>query len=176
MNREGIKIAGIYILGILLILRLAVVPLYGSVKAKKALLNEYKETYRMKVLALQRYKSEKKAVDIKPVDKETALKAVYPKDEAYPSIQSDFLSKIIGAAEKNGMTVMNFELPDISPSKNISEVPVIIRLKGTPGAFNALLKDMDGWDKKMRFRQFEVSKSGQDNVFTLLVSIFRIER
>jgi len=174
MNREGIKIISIYILSILLISKLAVVPLYNSVKSKKAVLNEYKETYKMRVLALERYKSEKK--DIQTDTKGKALKVVYPKDVKYPAIQSEVLNKIIGTAEKKGMTVLSFELPDIVLSKQVSEVQVLIRIKGTLRMFNGVIKDMDGWDKTIKFKQFETSRSGQDFIFTMLLSVFRIEK
>jgi hypothetical protein len=174
MKNEWIKITGVYILSILLILKLAIVPLYNSVKSKKAVLNEYKETYKMRVLALERYKSEKK--DIQPDTGGAALKAVYPKDANYTDIQSEILNKIIGAAEKKGMTVLTFELPDIVLAKKLSEVQVLIRIKGTLRMFNDLLKEMDGWDKTIKFKQFETARSGQDFVFTMLLSVFRIEK
>ncbi|MBI4691169.1 MAG: hypothetical protein HY754_13040 [Nitrospirae bacterium] len=174
MNREGIKITIFYILGILLISKLAVMPLYNSVKGKKAALNEYKETYKMRVHTLERYKSGKK--DTQPNTQGTIVKAVYPKDVNYPSIQSEILNKIISTAEKKGMTVLMFELPDIVQSKKVSEVQVLIRLKGTLRMFNDLIKEMDGWDKAIKFKQFDTSRSGQDFIFTTLLSVFRAEK
>jgi hypothetical protein len=174
MNREGIKIISIYILSMLLILKLAVVPLYNSVKGKKVVLNEYKETYKMRVLALERYKSGEK--DIQPDTDAMVLKTVYPKDTNHPSIQSEIVSKTIDTAEKKGMTVLSYELPDIVLSKKLSEVQVLIRIKGTLKMFNDLLRDMEGWDKTIKFKQFETSRGGQDFVFTMLFSVFRIEK
>ncbi len=174
MNREGLKIVAIYILAILLVLRLAVVPLYGSVKAKKELLKDYTNTYNTKVQALERHRAEKAQSGVG--DMKQLIDALYTKDEPLSTIQSDTLMRLTTAAEEKGLTVVSYEMSEVSGSKVISEVPVLIRLRGEPKKFNELLTEISNWDKKVKFKQFDVSNTPQGIQYMLVITVFRAEK
>jgi hypothetical protein len=54
-------------------------------------------------------------------------------------------------AEQKGMTVLGFEMPEPVMTKNLGDVPVLVRLQGTPLMFKETLKTLDGWEKPIRF-------------------------
>jgi hypothetical protein len=175
MKKKDLTEAAVYTVIILLIVRLVILPLYGYVKAKKALLEEYTSSYVTKLSTLERHKTEQKP-DKGVEDRNSLLKGLYPRGLPYSAIQSECLSQVIGVAEKKGMTVLTFEMPEPATAKNISDVPILIRLKGTPLMLKETLKELEGWDKTMRFKQVEMTAAG--NVFTasIAISVFRIER
>ncbi len=175
MKREDLTEAAIYVVIVLIILRLVIVPLYGSLKTKKALVDEYVTTYAKRVDALEKRKSEQK-VEQKVEDDKGVLKGLYAKNLPYSSIQSDFLARFIDEATKKGMTVTSFEMPEPTAGKIITEVPVIVRLQGTPLMLKETLKILDGWDKAVRFRQFETASATKTFNVNLTMVLFRVER
>jgi hypothetical protein len=176
MNREKLKIFGFYVLTALLLVRLVIVPYQHTIQEKKDLLKEYGEAYRVKAAAYERFKAEEKAKSPKKNETEDSLlKSAYGKDTPFISIQSEMVRAISGRAEKEGLTVVNFEFPEPTPLKQISEVPVIIRLKGEQKGIVALLKEMEKEEKKLLVERFEDGKSGQDFYFNLTVCAYRIE-
>jgi|GEM_PF-436642 len=177
MSREKLKLAGFYVLAALLLIRLVIVPYQHTIEEKKDLLKEYSETYVVKAAAYERFKAEENAKKQKKNETENALlKSAYGKDTPFISIQSEMVRAITGRAEKEGLTVVNFEFPDPTPLKHISEVPVIIRLKGEQKGMVALLKEMEREEKKkFLVKRFEDGKSGHDFYFNLTVYAYRIE-
>jgi hypothetical protein len=174
MNREALKIGAVYILAILLVLRLVVVPLYGSVKTKKGLLSDYSNTYNTKLQALERHRAE--MASTVQGDGERLIDALYPKDEPFSTIQSDTLSHLITEAEGKGLTVVSYEMSEVSGSKVLSEVPVLIRLMGDPKKVNELMMELGSWQKKVKFKQFDVSNTPQGILYTLVITVFRVEK
>ena len=175
MNKEKLKIFGFYVLAALLLVRLVIVPYQHTIKEKKDLLKEYREAYGVKAAAYERFKEEENAKGPKKNETEDALvKSAYGKDTPFISIQSGMVRAISGRAEKEGLTVVNFEFPDPTPLKHISEVPVIIRLKGEQKGMVALLKEMEREEKKLLVKRFEDGKSGKDFNYNLTVYAYRI--
>jgi len=176
MNKEKLKIFGFYGLAALLLFRLVILPYQHTIQGKKDLLKEYGEAYGVKTAAYERFKAEENAKSPKKNEKEDALlKSVYGKNTPFISIQSEMVRGISGRAEKEGLTVVNFEFPDPVPLKHISEVPVIIRLKGEQKGMVVLLKGMEKEEKKLLVKRFEDGKSGQDFYFNLTVCAYRLE-
>ncbi len=176
MNKEKLKILGFYVLAALLLVRLVIVPYQHTIQEKKDLLKEYREAYGVKAAAYERFKEEENAKRPKKNETEDSiLKSAYGKDAPFISIQSEMVRAVSGTAEKEGLTVVNFEFPDPIPLKHITEVPVIIRLKGEQKGMVALLKEMEKEEKKLLVKRFEDGKSGQDFYFNLTVCTYRIE-
>ena len=175
MKRQQITEVAVYVVTILIIVRVIIVPLYGSVKAKKALLEEYTANYATRLSAVERHKAENKT-DTDASDEKSQLKGLYPKDLPYASIQSDLLAQFIEVAEKKGMTVLSFEMPEPATTKNLSEVPVLVRLQGTPLMFKEILKALDEWEKPIRFKQLEITAAARAFTVSLTMSVFRLER
>jgi len=175
MTREKIKMLGFYALAALLILRIVIVPLQNNIKEKKSLLREYQDTYRMRLDTYERFKQGEKAKAEKRTDAEDAvLKSAYDKNIPFVDIQTDVVKDISDKAEKAGLTVQNFEFQDVVPLKHISEVPVIIRLKGEQKSLVALLKEMEKGQKKLLIRRFEDGRGGQEFVCSMTVYAYRI--
>lgn len=175
MKRQQITEMAVYAVTILIIVRVIIVPFYGSVKAKKALLEEYRANYATRLSTVERHKAENKA-DTDVSDEKSQLKGVYPKDLPYASIQSEFLAQFMEVAEQKGMTVLGFEMPEPVTTKNLGDVPVLVRLQGTPLMFKETLKAVDGWEKPIRFKQLEITAAAKAFTANLTMSVFRLER
>ncbi|MFO0753211.1 MAG: hypothetical protein U0411_07805 [Thermodesulfovibrionales bacterium] len=177
MNREKVKIAGFYLLAVLLLVRFVIVPYRHALEEKRILLREYRETYLMRAAAYERFREEEKARSERNSAAESSLlKSVFPKAEPYASLQAELVREITAQAEKEGLTVLNFEFPDPVFFKTISEVTVVLRLKGEQKGVVALLSGMEKADGTYIVKRFENARSGQDTLCSLTVSAFRREK
>lgn len=172
-----IKVVGIYVIIILALLRFLIFPLQGTIQEKKAVLGEQQETYNLKYRVFERQRENQgvKTGKEPAVEKEALLSHLYAKGVSNSSIYSDVLEQVTKLAEKKGLTVISFETLEPVAGKNISEVPILVRLKGQPGPFIEVLDTIEKSGKVLSIRSTEISKSGQDQVFSLTISAFRVE-
>lgn len=173
---KDFKTVGVYLIIILAIMKFVLVPLNNSLNAKKIILNEYLDTYRTRSLTLQKHTSPAEVDKTEGEEKERFLKLINPKDSPVPAIQSKTLRSVIEKAEKNGLNVVNFELPDAATGKNITEVPVLLRVKGTPKALVGLLKDIKNLERLTDVKGIEIARSGDESIFTITLTTYRVER
>lgn len=175
LNRQReIKTIGVYIIVILALMRFVVYPLHTSVEEKKLMLSEQYESYRLKYQLLERHgqiQGRKTSVE-----KAALFPHLYDREISHSYIQTDVLEEIIKLAEKKGMTVVNFEMLEPIVGKSLSEAPVLVRLKGMPRAFMELLKTMETGKKALSIKSIEVSRSGQELMFSLTIFAFRTEK
>ncbi|MCC6347883.1 MAG: hypothetical protein IT388_11900 [Nitrospirales bacterium] len=177
MNREKFKLIGFYVLAVLILVRFVIVPYRHALEEKRTLLGEYTETYRMRAASLERFREGEKAKSERNSAAETSLlKSVFPRTEPYASLQAELVREITTQAEKEELTVLNFEFPDPVLFKTISEVTVVIRLKGEQKGVVALLREMEKADGKYIMKRFENARSGQDTLCSMTVSAFRREK
>lgn len=172
-KKTNIRVIGIYIIIILALLRFLVYPLQASLQEKKVLLGERYESYRLKYQVQERQQRDQGEKTIG--EKEVFLLHFYEKGFHYSYIQSDILERIIKLAEKKGMTVLNFEMLEPVAGKGISEVPILVRLKGPSGALIETLESIEKSEKMLSIRSMEITRSGQDHAYSLTISAFRIE-
>jgi hypothetical protein len=177
MRRERIKVAAFYLLCIAVAVNFVALPLANTVKKKKEILNTSIETYKTRTRLADRLERDSRAKEARSVqEKDSLLSSAYlGKTAPYMAIQIEILEAITQSAEKNGLTVANFEFPEVPVAKDLSEVPVLVRLKGSPKALIGVLKDMEQSKKALLFKRFETGKSGQEYTFTLSVAALRIE-
>ena len=172
-----IRVIGIYVIIILALLRFLIFPLHGSIQEKKIVLGEQQETYNLKYQVFERQRENQgvKAGKEPGVEKEVLLPHLYDKGISNSYIYSDVLEQVTKLAEKKGLTVVSFETLEPAAGKNVSEVPILVRLKGQPGPFIEVLDTVEKSGKVLSIRSTEISKSGQELVFSLTISAFRVE-
>ena len=172
-----IRVIGIYVIIILALLRFLLFPLQGTIQEKKVLLGEQQETYNLKYQVFERQREnqrEKRGMET-GVEKDDLLPQLYDKGVSNSYIYSDVLEQVTKLSEKKGLTVVSFETLEPAAGKNISEVPILVRLKGQPGPFIEVLDTVEKSGKVLSIRSMEISKSGQDQFFSLTISAFRVE-
>lgn len=169
-----IKKIGIYLIIILALVRFLIYPLHASLHNKRVLLDEWYESYRLKSQVQERQKRDQGEKAL--LGKDALLPYLYDKGILYSNIQSEIIEQIINIAGKKGLTVINFEMLEPGVGKGVSEVPVLVRLKGPPGAFIETLETIEKSEKALSVRSMEITKSGQDQVFSLTLSAFRLEK
>lgn len=174
MNPAWIRVIGIYLILLLAAMRFLIVPMQGALKEKKALLSEYQELYRARQSLLEKQSGGKDGM--KEDEMEKASRLLYPYDSPISAIQADILKDLMAGAEKNGLTVINFELPEVAVGKDISEATVILRLRGQPSAAIELLSAIEREPRILSVKGFEASKQGDGHVFVFTVSAFRVEK
>jgi len=168
-----IKRIGIYIIIILALIRFLIYPLHASLREKKVLLGEWNENYRIKSQVFERQRENKGEKTV--VEKDALFPHLYDKSAPNSYVQSDILEQVTKLAEKKGLIVLNFEMLEPAAGKSMSEVPILVRLKGDPKAFIETLETIEKNEKALSIRSMEITKSGQDQVFTLTISAFRLE-
>jgi Tfp pilus assembly protein PilO len=177
MKREKLKIIGFYALCALMLVRFLIAPLQHSLQEKKSLLKEFTETYKMRTLSLEKYKVQEKETSKKnAVDEDAFLKSLYAKNIPYSTLQSDVVRTISDLAEKQKLTLLSYEFSEPVALKNISEVPIVIRLQGEQKGIVALLRELEKVDKKFVLRRFENAKNGAVSICYMTVAAFRMER
>jgi hypothetical protein len=168
------KVIGIYIIMILILLRFLIYPLHAAIQEKKTLLRDLYETYQIKSQVQARQKRDQGEKTL--LGKNALLPHLYDKGIIYSNIQSEIVEQLINISGKKGLTVINFEMLEPGVGKGVSEVPILVRLKGLPGPFIETLETLEKGEKALSVKSMEIAKSGQEQVFTLTLSAFRLER
>ena len=168
-----IRMIGIYVIIILALLRFLIFPLRGTIGEKRIVLGEQQETYSLKYQVFERQRENQG--EKTGVEKDTLLPHLYDRRTPSSHIQSDVLEQVTKFAERTGLTVLNFEMLEPVAGKSISEVPILIRLRGQLGPFIELLETIERQEKVLSLRSMEISRGGQDQVFSLTISAFRVE-
>lgn len=178
-KRDRLKIIGICLIIMLIILRFAILPLNNSVKGKKANLNEYLETYRMKLMLAQRKKQVDETLKVSESAYEREEKifaSLYPKDSHIIETQSETIKAITKSAEKNGLSMINFQIPERVVTEDLSEIYVVIRLEGMPNAIIGLLNDINEMKMITDVKHLQISPN-RKKLFTVQLTLvnYRIE-
>ena len=174
LKKINIRAIGIYLIILLSLLRFLIYPLHESLQEKRVLLDERKEAYRLKLQVLERQlKSQKEE---RPVDKKDLLPYLYDQGVPTSYIQSDLLEKITKVAENKGLTILNFEMLEPMTGKNLSEIPILIRMRGVPRPFIETLEFIEKNGRVLSIRSMEISRGADDQLFSLTLSAFRLER
>jgi Type II secretion system (T2SS), protein M subtype b len=158
---------GIYIIIILAVARFVIYPLHGAIKDRRAAFNDQSETNGIKTRMLEQARQTPRG----GVSQETGRmrSALYPREVAISTIQTNILMQLSALSEGQGMSVMGFEMPEAAPGKKIMEVPVVIRLKGRADSFLEVLKVIRKQEKVLIIKAMEVSATGQDMTFSLTI-------
>lgn len=178
-TQKEIRNIGIYLIVALALIRFLIYPLHASVDGKKKMLAEQIETYQIKTSLLGKHLSDKQkqAVGRKPAtDQRAVLSKAYEKGSRFSRIQADTVESFVKLAEKKGLMVLDFELLEPATGRTISDVPVLIRISGQPGAFIDLLADIEQNDKALKVKTMEINKVGADFRFFVTLSAFRMEQ
>lgn len=174
-RKKELKIIGLYVVIILTFLRFIAYPLYGAVGAKKTAFDDYYATYVLKYRLLENSKTQQKGKPV--VDKKGLANSFYTKDVRFSNIQADVIETLIKLAEKKGLMVLDFEILEPAAGKNVSEIPVLLRLQGKIIDFIDILKSIEKADKTLSVKSLEINRAaGQDLRYFLTVTVFRVER
>ena len=170
----SLRAVGPYLLALLIIIRFLIMPLQSTAEQKKLLLAERQELYATEQSLVERRL--KQGAERSPKwDDEALAQLTYPKDAPDPVVQADLVRRLIESAEKKGLTVLNFEFPDVARGKEVSEIGVILRFKGQPRGLVDLLKEIEEFPKPLSIKSVESSKSGADFTVVLSIVAFRVE-
>ena len=171
-GRGWVTSVGIYVIIVLALLRFLVYPLRAAVKDRESALADQYDTYALKSRMLEKtyhdHEGEKTSRDL-----ERLRFSLYARSEQTSKIQAEVLASLSALSEAKGMTVTGFEMPEALAGKKITEVPVVIRLKGRAEAFVELLKTLEKQEKILLVRAVEASATGQDMTISLTVKALR---
>jgi Tfp pilus assembly protein PilO len=169
----NLKKTGLYLIVVLALLRFLIYPLHASIQEKKVVFGEWSESYRLKLQAQERQRgAQQKTV----VEKGAVRPHLFDKGVSNTSIQTEILGWITNAAEKKGLAVLNFEMLDSMAGKNVTELPIVLRLKGRAESFIELLEMIEQNERVLSVRSMEITRSGVDQAFSLTLSAFRVEK
>ena len=173
-RQKDIKVIGLYLVVILAILRFLVYPLQGAVASKKVILGEQGESYRLKYQLLERKGQVQSGGSV--VTRDAVSPYLYDGGISLTQIQAEVIEEVAKLAEKKGMTVLNFEMPEAVAGKKVTEVSVQIRLKGKPDAFRDLLAAIGEVKGILSVKSMEINLlSDQEFSYMLVISAFRME-
>ena len=169
----SIRALGLYLIAILILLRFVIYPLQSNLEERKVLLGDQVENYQIKMRILERQKENPEAKTA--VDRDALSPHLYEKGESNSYIQSDILQQVIKMAEGKGLAVMNFEMLEPIAGKKITELPVLIRVKGKVEGFAEIMGEIEKHKKILSIRSMEISRSGTDQILHLTLSTFKLE-
>ena len=172
-RREVVKRTGVYLLVGLGIFSLLLRPLDSKIKRNREVLLELKETY---LLKKDLYEKKLLLAQESPSQVEPkALSLLYPPDVSYNSLRTKVLRWLMEKAEEKGLTVTNFEIPELRKGKTMTEINLILRLKGRIKPFLEYLKEVESADKLILVRTLELYPSRDEFDIRLTFSFFRRE-
>ncbi len=165
---------GIYAIVLLAVVRLLVYPLHGAVQDRKAGLEEQRARNAVKTRLIEQAGQAQAAGG--PAEAARMRSAVHPQGTPVSAIQVDVLSRIKELAEGRGLSVTGFEMPEAAAGKALTEVPVVVKLKGGAQPLLELLRSIKKEDKTLLVQALEVSAAGQDLTASLTLKALRSER
>jgi Tfp pilus assembly protein PilO len=173
IKREDLRKIGIYLIIALVIINFVIKPLNSKIKQNKQMLSELKQAYLLKKELYEKklYLSQTPQVISEP----KSLSLLYPKDISYDLIRTKVLKWLMKKAEEKGLTITNFEIPEVKKGKEITEINVLLRLKGKIKPFLEYLKMVESYDKLILIKNLELYPSGQEFTITITFSFFRKE-
>lgn len=172
IDKSRLRTAGIYLIAILAIARLLIMPMHRMLDTKKSLLSEKLELSSTRQSLLER-QTGKALQAFNESEAKKIAGALYAQGIPLTDIQAQALKDLIDRAEKKGITVLNFEMPDAVAGNNVSEAVIIIRMQGQTAKMIELLGEMQKSDKFISVKAFETLPAGDMQSFTLTVSAFR---
>uniref|UniRef100_A0A7V5XGG3 Type II secretion system protein M n=1 Tax=Thermodesulfobacterium geofontis TaxID=1295609 RepID=A0A7V5XGG3_9BACT len=173
IKREDLTKIGIYITIALVIINFVIRPLNSKIKQNKEMLSELKQAYLIKNELYEKnlYFTQTPQVTGEP----KSLSLLYSKDIPYDLIRTKVLKWLIKKAEEKGLTIINFEIPEVKRGKEITEINVLLRLKGKIKPFLEYLKIVESHDKLILIKSVELYPSGQEFNINITFSFFRRE-
>lgn len=167
---QKLKTPGIYMIVILAIIRFLIVPLHHNLTAKKIVFADKIEVYNTKKALLDRQGSEgQKEI---PADKEKLSELLYAQAQPASAVQAEVLKDLIERANKKGLSLASFELPEVIPGKGLTEVNVVLRFSGRAGVVMEFLGELEKQKRRLNPKIFEIYTGGEEQFVNLTVSAF----
>ena len=174
VKREDLRKIGIYLIIALVILNFVIKPLNSKIKQNKEMLSELKQAYLLKK-ELYEKKLYLSQTPQQVISEPKSLFLLYSKDESYDLIRTKVLKWLMKKAEEKGLTITNFEIPEVKKGKEITEINVLLRLKGKIKPFLEYLKMVESYDKLILIKNLELYPSVQEFNIAITFSFFRRE-
>ena len=176
-KQKRIKIVGIYFVLALALVRFLVYPLHGVAFRQKAVFAEQSDAYQLKQSLLARQMAQPKAETKSFIDQTTINSYLYEKGKSLSYIQAEVLESLMAYAQKKGLIVLNFELPEVVVGKEISEAPVLIRVSGRSEALIDLLRMIREERRVLNLKSIEFTRRDDEIMnLSITLSAFRVER
>lgn len=169
---QKLKTIGIYIIIMLTAIRFLIVPLHKNLTAKKMVFADKVEVYNTKKASFDRQGGGVQKDT--PPGKEKLAELFYPQDQPASAVQAEVLKDLIERAEKKGLTVASFELPEVIQGKSLTEVNVALRFSGRAGVVIEFLGELEKQKRRLNPKVFEIYTQGDEQFVNLTVSAFRL--
>jgi Tfp pilus assembly protein PilO len=164
---------GVYVIIILALVRFLVYPLHAAVADRRAALDDQRERNGIRTRMIEQLRQGPRT-DVTQ-DAVRMRSALYPREASISKVQTDVVTMIRELSEGKGMALTGFEMPEAVMGKKITEVPVVVRLKGRAQSLLDLLKAVSTQDKVMLIRAMEVSANGPELTVSLTMRVLRLE-
>lgn len=174
VKRENLRKWGIYLVVALLMINFLIKPLRSSLSQQRRMFSELKETYLLKEELYEKklLLAQKSQLQSEP----KSLSLLYPSDIPYNSLRIKVLRWLIEKAEEKGLTITNFELPELRRGKEVTEISLLLRLKGKIKPFLEYLQAIESADKLILVKNLELYPSREEFNISVTFSFFRRER
>ena len=169
-GKNRAKLIGIYAVVLLAVLRLVIFPLHSSIKDKQSALEEQEKGNRLKTRLLEKSMQLPEEPDVGKM-----LTILYSREVSIPEIQTEMLKQLSELAESKGMSITGLETPEVRPGKQLTEIPVVIRLKGRAEALLEFLKTVRTNKKALLFKSMDISSMDNILVISLNLRALRLE-
>ncbi|QWR76267.1 type 4a pilus biogenesis protein PilO [Candidatus Magnetomonas plexicatena] len=168
MSKERMRKIGFFLVALLTLVRFGIVPLTTDVGKKKSVIEDYKVTYASKMELLKRYMS----IDMNdyPEVNQELSQLVFPKESNKTSVQTDIIKFMTKTAEDNHLNMQNFQMVEGSEGPVITEVTVIIKLRGKSREIMEFLKEVQNHKPLIRIKNIEINQSGDTEYATKIVA------
>ena len=171
-SKSWVATIGVYVILILALVRFLIYPLHAAVKDRRAALDDQRERNGIRARILEQlWQSPQKDT---AQDAGRIRAALYTRDVSVSKVQADVVTMVRDLAAGKGMSLTGFEMPEAVTGKKITEIPVVVRLKGRAESFLDVLRTI-GKQEKMMVKAMEVSANGPDLAVSLTMRALRLE-
>ncbi|MEO5355982.1 MAG: GspMb/PilO family protein [Nitrospirae bacterium YQR-1] len=168
ISKERMRKIGFFVIVLLTIARFGLFPLRSEVERKKSVIEDYRVTYASKMELLQRYSS----VDMNdyPEVNQELSTLVFPKESNKTSVQTDVLKFITTTAESKHLNVSNFQMVEGSEGPVVTEVSVMVKVKGKPKQIIGFLREIQTHKPLVRIKNTEINQGSESEYSVKIVA------
>lgn len=181
MNKEAFKVALIYILVILGLIKVIIVPGKNKLEDKKRGYEGYVEIYFQKKRLLEKRKKMYKAFSSNQTSSETALEQeklppfLYAKSDDPIEVQLNLITYVKKLAEEHKLEMPSFNLLPIYYGKRLVEIPVSFKLKGSTKNILEFIKKLQSFQKDIYFKEVLINENRRQINLDLTLSVLKSE-
>lgn len=177
MDRYKIRIIGLYTIALLITIKFIYIPTNNLIKTYKETFEEKTQNYKLKEDSYNRLL--KQLSEKKKKKSDVFLDKIYREDIPEAFIQTNLLEYTQKIVKQTSLEMVTFELPPSAEGEYLTEISILLRLKGSPKDIFSFIEKCRNFDKIIVVKSFENTRQSDTDMsmfFKLKLSTYKYSK